>query len=314
MTDVCLVTVPYHWVQRPSIALSLLCAGLKRDGISAEVVYSNFRFARSIGIDLYWFVGVYGQSDLMGDWIFSGKAFPEFEPDHDEYLRRTRRALRSQCTPEMWELYLKGKTFNDLFHDLRRSASDFIDETAEEILSKNPRIVGCSSTFQEHCASLALLRRIRELAPDVVTLMGGSNCEGTMGKVTHQSFHWIDYIVSGEADTLLPGLCRNMIEQGRDIPIETLPPGVWAPGHREMDSTEIKPGHALVNDMSIVPVPDYDDYIEALENAPYRDFIPARAGNGIRARLLVGRKAPLHFLRFERTFHGLPFKTTGTGL
>jgi release factor glutamine methyltransferase len=47
----------------------------------------------------------------------------------------------------------------------------FIDGLADEILARRPKIVGCSSVFEQHVASIALLRRIKEHAPGVVTMI-----------------------------------------------------------------------------------------------------------------------------------------------
>jgi hypothetical protein len=87
--------------------------------------------------------------------------------------------------------------------ELRAEAEDFVDSAAARVLAHKPRIVGCTSTFQQHVASLALLRRIRELDPSVISMMSGENCETQMGRATHRAFPWGDYVVSGEADQLI---------------------------------------------------------------------------------------------------------------
>src|SRR3954454_17752260 len=92
----------------------------------------------------------------------------------------------------------------------------YVEHLADAIVARRPRIVGCSSVFQQHCASLALLKRIRELKPDTVLLMGGANCEGEMGVETVRTFPWVDCVVSGEADGMFPELCRTLLAQGRD--------------------------------------------------------------------------------------------------
>ncbi|MBD2131920.1 cobalamin B12-binding domain-containing protein [Sphaerospermopsis sp. FACHB-1094] len=94
-----------------------------------------------------------------------------------------------------------------------------IDRVARAVLELNPRIVSCSSTFQQNCASLALLRRIRELNPAIATIMGGANCEGEMGLTLHQAFDWVDFICSGEGDELFSALCQQILTHGRELPI-----------------------------------------------------------------------------------------------
>lgn len=274
MADVCLAVVPYLGVQRPSIALGLLNASLIDSGISSQVVYSNFHFAEKIGIDLYWFVCAFCQTDLLGDWTFSREAFPHHKTNELQYLKLAENLIRVACAAEELDFYLKGKRFDEFFYDLRQQASEFVDSEAGHILEKNPRIVGCSSTFQEHCASLALLRRIHQLAPHVITMMGGANCEDTLGIITHERFNWVDYVVSGEAELLLPGLCRDIFKKGRNIELKDLPPGVMAPAHRKNGRNLYKKvNRAVVNDLNLSPTPDYDDYFETLKNSPLKDYI-----------------------------------------
>ena len=85
MHDVSLVFMPYGPVERPSLGLSLLKQALVDDGMSCEVLYPNFRFADKIGLipyaELAWV-----REENIGEWTFSGAAFPEFNPDHEPYL------------------------------------------------------------------------------------------------------------------------------------------------------------------------------------------------------------------------------------
>jgi hypothetical protein len=101
------------------------------------------------------------------------------------------------------------------------------------VLATGARVVGCTSTFEQHVASLALLRRIRELDPGVVTMLGGANCETVMGEATHRCFDRVDYVVSGEADGLIADLCRLAVERGREVEPSELPRGVLGPRHRK---------------------------------------------------------------------------------
>ena len=43
--------------------------------------------------------------------------------------------------------------------------------------------------------SLALLRRVKELDPSVVTMLGGANCEAEMGWAAIRAFPWVDFVV-----------------------------------------------------------------------------------------------------------------------
>ncbi len=278
MTDVCLVTMPYYNPRRPSLALGLLKSSLTEVSITSEVIYSNLKFAQKIGLANYNFIDNISLEDLLGEWTFSQKAFSrktltDYKADDAEYLKLAEKILRTTLSENQLNITLKGKKFEEYFYDLRRKASEFIDSEAERILEKNPRIVGCGSTFQEHCSSLALLRRIRELAPGVITMMGGANCEDTLGMVTHNRFEWVDYMVLGEAEFLLPGLCKKILKMGREIEPDAVPPGVLGPAHRGSHTNFTPPPRSIIKELDKSPIPDYDDYFENIKHSPIKNYL-----------------------------------------
>ena len=57
------------------------------------------------------------------------------------------------------------------------------------------QLMGLTSVFQQQLGSLALAKRIKERAPETVIVMGGANCEATMGVETVRQFTFVDAIV-----------------------------------------------------------------------------------------------------------------------
>lgn len=272
--DVCLVVVPFIAVQRPSISLGILNAGLNEAKIDSTVVYSNIEFAELIGIENYWFIGAHCHLDLLGEWVFSKLAFPEHKINDSEYFAEAGKYLKNVIPDKaLLNFYFKGKSLKRYFEDIRQQAGEFIEDTARKIIAMNPKIVGCSSTMQQHCPSLALLRRIHELNPDIITIMGGANCEDSLGYITHKNFTWVDYVVSGEADILFPDLCRAIMEKGRNIEVESLPQGVLGPMSRKYASQKPAVYRATVEDLDKSPIPDFDDYIKALNSSAIKEYI-----------------------------------------
>jgi ribosomal peptide maturation radical SAM protein 1 len=288
--DVCLVTMPYASPTRPSMALGLLQAILAEGGISASAAYANLWFAESVGLRRYSLCAsnlpiVF----LAGEWTFAGAAFgddPRRAERDAEYLRQVRQA--SDGYPQVWSGARGGEFTADLLA-LRAAATEFVDQTARRVLATGARVIGCTSSFEQHVASLALLRRVHELDPGVITLLGGANCETVMGEATHRCFPWVDYVVSGEADGLVTELCRLALTRGRDVPAEELPRGVLGPAHREQRETKevgqqggagarpagrrkprAKLARALFNDLDSLPTPKYDDYFDTLAASPLR--------------------------------------------
>ncbi len=266
-SDVCLLSMPFSPIERPSYALGLLKAVLVQAGLDVVVRYPCLRFTEEINRRTYSLLSRIRIEDGPVDWAFSGVAFPEHPGDVEGYLARVR-----ERNPILWSADRSTDTAALL--RLRERAPAFIDETVDEVIALAPRIVGCTSTFQQHVASLALLRRLKERAPEIVTMIGGANCETVMGRTTHQSFPWVDYVVSGEAEDLLPGLCRDIIAHPDGLPVRRLPEGVFGPAHRDTGYPRVTYGdgapRAVAASLQTQPIPDYDDYFSELEQSPLR--------------------------------------------
>ena len=279
--DICLVNPPYADVVRPSLGLGLLQARLARAGLRTATVYANLLFWERVGMFAYDFASVLMHS--LGEWTFSGVAFPELAQHQDESAERRYQDLilsqRDRAT-----LRVGRKRIVATMWALRREAEEFTDELCRHILEMGPRIVGCSTTFMGHVAGLALLRRLREMEPGIITLMGGANCEGEMGISSHRNFPWVDYVVSGEADDFIVPLARALLAKGRDLDSRELPYGVLGPCHRR-GGYPAPPPRASARDLDRLPRPDFDDYFNTLEKLPVlkevvRPSLPVEGSRG----------------------------------
>lgn len=295
MADVRLVQMPYSGVNRPSIGLGLLAAYLDEAELECEVVYANLLFAEEVGLDVYRLVEETPPHDLLGEWTFAEAAFREADPDPAAYFRLAGRSFGGPHVDVLRSTH-PDVDLRRLFRAVRRRAVGFVDRAARRVLADRPRIVGCSSMFQQQCASLALLRRVRELNPDVVTMIGGPNCEGPMGRATLELFPWVDYVASGEADGYVGAFCRRLVDEGRPAAGEPLPHGLFgrdAPrctgadavaatppppaAVRNASETASPPGggeaRGVVLDLDSTAVPVYDDYFRALDASALAPYI-----------------------------------------
>ncbi|MDH2399144.1 RiPP maturation radical SAM C-methyltransferase [Bradyrhizobium sp. SSUT18] len=267
-----LVNMPMSAVERPSLALGLLKSALTQAGLQATIAYPNIWFLEYIGIADYGPLESCPPEEALVDWLFAGVAFPDFAPEESAFLD-----LYFERNPIHAGKSLAERRAN--FLRLRSLIGGFIDWTADKILEQRPAMVGCSSTFTQHVPSLALLRRLSERSPDLVTFMGGANCESVMGRSTHMRFPWVDYVVSGEADLLIGPLCWDILNRGRDIPPADLPYGVFGPAHREAGypaaSTRDLVPRAVIENMGDLPLPDFSDYFAELDASIYADRIHA---------------------------------------
>lgn len=262
--------MPLAAVERPSIGLSLLAAALRGAGIETDVMYANLAFTERAGLDLVTLLGRLRDDRMVGEWLFSRAAFPEFFADDECYFALIDLSLAEALAGSRERLL-------DMLEQARALATAFVDEVARRIVDERPRIVGVTSMFQQRCASIALLRRIHELDPRIITMMGGANCEGAMGRAHFEAFPYIDYVVCGEADGLIVNVVSDALRWGRDVEVSRLPLGVYGPAHRrsseQIATSGATPHRPLVHALDALPIPEYHDYFEAIEASPMRHRI-----------------------------------------
>ena len=205
MANVVLVSMPFGPVFSPSIGLSLLKAGLARQGLDAKVHYFTIRFAEAVGQGFYCGVANDGRpavEDLAGEWLFNRALFDTTAADDAAYVEQL---LRDYYSDPLIDRLVRARALID----------GFLDDCLESILRDEPRVVGFTSIFQQHVASLALARRLKRARPSTFIVFGGANCEGVMGAETVRSFPFVDAAVSGEGDLVFPELVRRVLSGER---------------------------------------------------------------------------------------------------
>ena len=191
--NICFVTMPDFSFRVPSLSLSLLKAILKRSGISSEIFYGPLIFREYCNSELLQIISEENRviKRYMIEWLFSYPLFPEQEDTMEwyiDFLHRTDLPSRN----------LEDSKIKEMFLDFRSRMLKFLSESAEKILLSNPSIVGCTCLGTQYFPSLAILKTIHNIAPEVITLMGGPFFEPVTAIETHRTFSWIDYIVLGE--------------------------------------------------------------------------------------------------------------------
>jgi hypothetical protein len=186
--DVVLVSMPFGELFSPSMGLSLLKGSLNRDGVSSVVRYFGIPFARRIGRSLYFDLSSddrVSARQLAGEWLFAQALFDRTAEDDQRYVDNILRCRSGWVIDDVAPLH--PATIRRL-SESRRHVEPFLDECADDILALRPRLVGFTTVFQQHVASLALARRLKARAPEVAIVFGGSNCEGVMGRRRCASF------------------------------------------------------------------------------------------------------------------------------
>ena len=257
MPDVALVSMPFGPVFSPSIGLSLLQAELAEHHLVARIHYFTIRFAEAIGQSFYSDISQEGRpalEDLAGEWLFSKAVFDTTAADDALYVT------------EMLEGYYSDKLISRVLR-ARARVTAFLDECVDTLEREPCNIVGFTSVFQQHTASLALARRLKQVRPSTVVIFGGANCEGVMGAETVRSFPFVDAAVSGEADLVFPTIIRRLLDGSS---ISDLP-GVRTRECVDSDFAARRFDNGpMVREMDRLPIPDYRDYFDQFKASRYR--------------------------------------------
>lgn len=250
--------MPFGPLFNPSFGLSLLKSALARTGVSVEVRYFTIAFAELVGEPAYSGIALNGEvvaRELAGEWVFSRGLFDESPGDVDRYIEDI--LVKRSAHPSKGKPVSRG-LLNQILK-ARDRAMDFLDWCVEEIVRRPPKVLGFTSMFEQHLASLALARRLKQALPDTFILFGGANCEGVMGAETLRQFPFVDAVVSGEGEVAVPALVRRVLS-GKPIR------GLEGVRTRERLAEEFARGRfsnaPSVPHLDELPYPDASDYFE----------------------------------------------------
>lgn len=247
---VLLAALPFDSGKFPSLALSLLKAGLIRQSIACDVRYFSLEYIERIG----WadFCELHDNSlgsALLGEWIFAEVAHGEDRPDLDPFTYLTD-VLAPACPAGRFSPTLVRAALA-----ARSGAASFIDDCVRSVDWSEYAVLGLSSSFQQNMASLAFARRVKAIYPHMLVVFGGPNCSGEMGEELHRQYRFIDVVCLGEGDFVFPALVRCHLS-GEPIPDL---PGIV---RRAADGSSVRPTRAAdqVENLDELPYPDHSDF------------------------------------------------------
>ncbi|HEX2971617.1 MAG TPA: RiPP maturation radical SAM C-methyltransferase, partial [Tepidisphaeraceae bacterium] len=239
-----IVCMPFSDASIPSIQLGVLAGLVRAAGWQAETFHFNLDLAARLP-------NVYDDlcdldDEFIGDWLFAGAAFDGSQcMSSDTYLDRF------TLDPETGH---KDTALQEYLLRLQKVViPEFIEYCLGQLESLPFDVVGFTSVFQQNVASLALARRLKERRPDLVIVFGGANVHGDMGVAYLEAFPFIDYVALGEAELCLKPLLDAIALGTRATDV----PGIAT---RTDKGGVASPQPELIKDLSIVPIPDYDEY------------------------------------------------------
>jgi ribosomal peptide maturation radical SAM protein 1 len=249
---ICLIDLPFTSIHRPPIGLALLRSVLQRAGFECEIQYANIAFANLIGKTLYETIsGKIPHDFLLGDYLFA---------QCESSIRLGDRRSYADGGP--------GRFGNipdwiwDVLPAVKTRAAEFIHQTAKDVVAKQPLFLGLSATFQL-APALHLAASVKQLAPHTPVVIGGGHCDGEMGLAIHQQFQQVDFVCRGEGEELIVALAQALASNDSGS-LQRITGLVLRDGRASVAIG----GRALnVRQLDDLPVPDYDDWLAAIDGS-----------------------------------------------
>jgi len=200
--DLILVVPPFASPDWPSLCVHILADLAHSRGVRACVLYANLSFARLVGPAFYRELCVTRTGDMAGERLFR-RAYH-------------RTASHPGAAPQCWSDLAGGKAAP--FEEVQALAAQWSDAVAVRLAASPARHAGFSTTFEQTLASLSLITRLKTLAPDRVTLLGGANADGPMGAAIQAFEPAVDHVFVGESEESFLRFIDETVLGGRPAP------------------------------------------------------------------------------------------------
>lgn len=256
-----IVVPPAALVSRPSLSAHLLQACARAGGHETKAFYASLSFANWVGKAINLELCSTDTEYLVGERLFAAAAYGV------ELLGANAAEALAPFfgDPERPRREKLSLDF-DALRELAAEVEAWISDIAAALAASDAAVIGCTSIFEQTAAAVAILTRVKELAPHKITIIGGANCIGEMGDGVSTLDERIDYVFSGEGEE---GFVRFLDEVGAGR----------RPAQRVL--------HGLpVQNLDALPVADYDDFYDQLailiDDPPANDrqWLPFESSRG----------------------------------
>ena len=203
--------MPFVIVNQPTMGVSVLKNCLNINGIKTEAHYPCMPLSVDLRSGMYDWCGgnVY---ERIGDYFFCEYLFGPSDAREEKLKEALYRLGKNGRFPKDIKGIGSVRDLVEYIPSMREIIKNLMHELANFISNrKNIKIVCCSATFVQLYASLAILKEIKRLSPDITTIIGGCECEGECAKEVVKKFDFIDYVCSGEGEVVLPKLCNTAL-------------------------------------------------------------------------------------------------------
>lgn len=267
--DALLIVPPFARLNAPALGVHVLQACAQAAGFQVKVLYANLMLGGVIGFQNYMDICQTPPTVVLGERLFAASAYdlpplgrqPERMYDYATHFGLLPAEVQSRLTSLFEQVQPCNPPPLPILLEMEAQLQAWVETVAAQVVALNCQVVGCTTMFEQTAASIALLRRIKALSPQTITIIGGSNCEGEAAQAIARLSPAIDYVFSGESEVTFVDFLRQV--KANQPPAERIIYG--------------QPCYQLDH----LPRPDFSEFFEQCER-----YLPALAARPQRLALL----------------------------
>lgn len=232
---VCLVAMPFVGVESPSQALGVLKRYFQQSGTEVDILYLNLKLAAKLGLENYF-------------------QFTEISAAPGGNMCFARAAYGPDAVPRLEE--------GTIHQQFQEACDAFIEDCVWAYDWKAYDLVGFTTAMSVSItSSIALAKRLKSEF-GTLNAIGGIGMFYGAGE-EYAKIPWLDYVVTGHVN-------QNVIDEFVGALQGT---GSFSsiPGLLYKEDGVLKQGPEVpIQNMDLVPVPDYSDYVQQLQDMPFK--------------------------------------------
>jgi ribosomal peptide maturation radical SAM protein 1 len=242
--DALIVVPPFCSTDTTTLGAHVIQACARARGYEVRVLYANLLLARELGTEPFeQCVNAY--KELLGERFFAPAAYGTSPAVYG--------GASGPQSPNVANM--PAGLSLEMFAALAGGAEAWSERLAAAIAAARFPVVGCTTSFQQTAASVAILARVKAAAPDTITIMGGANCEVPMAHGLAKIADGVDFIFASDSE-------------------DTFPDFLDAVRHGELPAERVIRGE-LCADLDAIPTVDFGEYYDQLDAFSPDGAIPA---------------------------------------
>jgi ribosomal peptide maturation radical SAM protein 1 len=250
---VALVYPPYGPPNLASLGLANIQAGIKARGFECRTFYWAYQWMQQLPVAeekkrAFYYMLTQRNLSPWNEWVFSRHAFADEMRAKDAEALAGLRALDAEL-PVYTAPALPSAVLSWMCNNMDALLEPMIAQLAPY------DVVGVSTTFFQNGAALALCKAVKKRWPEKLTMLGGANCDGEMGRALMDNFAFIDCVFSGEVDFDVPEFVQRLHAGSGFDGVRGL---IWRTDDGAV--VETAPSEPVKN-MDELPQPDFDDWV-----------------------------------------------------